>query len=135
VPAGEISSNPGYGLIGATIIVYTGIAAASAFYWYFQTRAMYMLRGVLASTVYKKTTEAKIAVADDSAALTLMSVDVERIIRGWQFAHEFWANLIEASIACWLLSRHLGAASAAPMVVVILCAAYTTYSANWIGEC
>ncbi|KAK0652546.1 P-loop containing nucleoside triphosphate hydrolase protein [Cercophora newfieldiana] len=125
--------NPGYGLIGATILVYTGIAVTTAFYWYFQTRAMYMLRGVLASSVYKKTTEAKIAVTDDSAALTLMSVDVERIIRGWLYAHEFWANMIEASIACWLLSRHIGPASVAPMVVVFLCAVYTTYSIKWIG--
>lgn len=132
-PAEETSPNPGYGLIGATLIVYTGMAVASALYWYFQMRAMYMLRGVLASAVYRKTTEAKIAVADDSAAITLMSVDVERIIRGWQFGHEFWANLIEASIACWLLSRHLGAASAAPMVVVFLCATYTSFSAKWIG--
>ncbi|KAK4445746.1 P-loop containing nucleoside triphosphate hydrolase protein [Podospora aff. communis PSN243] len=132
-PAGEVSRNVGYGLIGATIIVYTGIAAAGAVYWYFQTRAMYILRGVLASSVYRKTTEAKIALADDSAALTLMSVDIERIIRGWEYGHEIWANLAEAAVACWLLSRHLGPASVAPMVVVLLCAAYTTYSTRYIG--
>ncbi|KAK0618964.1 ATPase-like protein [Immersiella caudata] len=132
-PAGEVSSNLGYGLIGATILVYTGIAAAGAVYWYFQTRAMYILRGVLASSVYRKTTEAKIALADDSAALTLMSVDIERIIRGWEYGHEIWANLAEAAVACWLLSRHLGLASLAPMVVVLLCAGYTAYSTRFIG--
>jgi hypothetical protein len=40
---------------------------------------MRMARGALASAIYKKTTQFKISVADDSAALTLMSTDVERI--------------------------------------------------------
>ena len=129
----ENAKSHGYGLIGATAIIFTGLAVSTAVYWYFQTRAMYMMRSVLASAVYRKTAEAKIAVADDSAALTLMSVDVERIMMGWRTIHEFWANMVEAAIACWLLSRHLGAASVAPMVVVFLCGVYTSVSAKWIG--
>ncbi|KAK0720124.1 hypothetical protein B0H67DRAFT_575110 [Lasiosphaeris hirsuta] len=99
----EISSpNNGYGLMGTTILVYAGIAASNALYWYFQERAMYMVRGVLASAVYRKTTEIKISTADNSAALTLMSVDVERVIRGFLRAQAVWANAIQVSLACWL---------------------------------
>ena len=129
----NVSPNHGYGLIGATALIYTGMAVSGAFYWYYVMRSMYMVRGIVASAVYRKTTEAKIAVSDDSAALTLMSGDVERMIRGWQFMHEFWSNAIEAALALWLLSRHLGAASVAPLVVIVLCAICTAGTASFVG--
>lgn len=127
------SRNVGYGLIGATILIYAGIATSGALYWYLQERAMYMVRGALASSVYTKTIEAKITAADDSAALTLMSADVERIIRGFLNIHEFWANTIEVALACWLLSRRIGAASAAPAVVVSCCVVLSTILARYTG--
>jgi len=127
------AKNNSYGLIGATALIFTGIATSMGFYWYLQVRAMSMLRGVLAAAVYKKTTEARISVSDDSAALTLMSVDVERIIRAWTFGQEFWSNTIEVVVACYLLSRHLGLASLVPMGVVICCAAVTAISARYVG--
>lgn len=130
----EVSSpNNGYGLMGATVLVYTGIAASNAFYWYFQERAMYMVRGVLASAVYKKTTEVKISTADNSAALTLMSVDVERVIRGFLRVQEVWANAIQVSLACWLLSRQIGVASVAPVIVVGCCMVSTTIISKKTG--
>ena len=53
------SRNPsiGYGLIGATIIIYTGMALSNALHWYFHERSMWMARGALASAIYRKTTE------------------------------------------------------------------------------
>ncbi|KAK3325989.1 P-loop containing nucleoside triphosphate hydrolase protein [Apodospora peruviana] len=125
-PVEESSRNVGYGLIGATLFIYTGIAISGAFYWYFQERAVYMARGVLGTAIYRKTTDAALAAADDSAALTLMSSDIERIIRGCLYIHEFWANIIEVALASWLLSRQIGAAFAAPLVVVGLCVACST---------
>ncbi|KAG4443174.1 hypothetical protein IFR05_001316 [Cadophora sp. M221] len=115
------SRNHGYGLIGATSLIYTGIATSGAIYWYLQERAMYMMRGVLASAVYRKTIQAKLSAADDSAALTLMSADVERIIQGLLSIHELWANTIEVAIASWLLARLIGASFVAPLIVVVCC--------------
>ncbi|KAI1403266.1 P-loop containing nucleoside triphosphate hydrolase protein [Hypoxylon fuscum] len=132
-PPEYYSPNDGYGLIGATIIIYTGIAMSQALYWYLQERAMYMARGALASAVYKKTTEAKITAADDSAALTLMSADVERIIRGFLPIHEFWANTIETVLACWLLSTQIGAASVAPVIVVLCCVVFSAILGRYAG--
>lgn len=120
-PAEDTSPNLGYGLIGATILIYSGIATSGAFYWYFQERAMCMARGALAGVVYQKTVEARVSAADDSAALTLMSSDVERILRGCLALHEFWANTVEVGLASWLLSREIGVASVAPLVVVLCC--------------
>ncbi|KAM7193136.1 canalicular multispecific organic anion transporter 1 [Rhypophila sp. PSN 637] len=130
-PETASSSNIGYGLIGATLLIYTGIAVSSAFYWYYQERAMYMARGVLGTAIYRKTTDAALSAADDKAALTLMSADVERIIRGCLSVHEFWANTIQVALASWLLSRQLGAAFAAPLIVVGLCMGVTTVLAKY----
>ncbi|KAI1452911.1 P-loop containing nucleoside triphosphate hydrolase protein [Annulohypoxylon moriforme] len=132
-PSRDASRNVGYGLIGATILIYTGIAVSGAVYWYFQERAIYMVRGALASSVYMKTAESKITARDHSAPLTLMSADVERIIRGCLNIHEFWANTIEVGLACWLLSRQIGVASIAPVIVVSCCVVLLSFLGNVTG--
>ena len=132
-PLDSASKSVGYGIIGATILIYTGIAVSGALYWYFQERAMYMARGMLATAIYEKTLEARAAAADDSAALTLMSTDVERVIRGCLNIHEFWANLIQAGLACWLLSLQIGVAFVAPLIVVGCCVVFSTILSRHIG--
>ncbi|KAK3377548.1 P-loop containing nucleoside triphosphate hydrolase protein [Podospora didyma] len=132
-PAEDSTKNLGYGLIGATLLIYTGIAVSGAFYWYFQERALYMSRGVLASAVYKKTTEAKLSAADDSASLTLMSADVERVIVGFKGMHDFWASLIEIALACWLLSRQIGASFVVPLIVVACCIICSSFLSRLMG--
>ncbi|KUI69854.1 Multidrug resistance-associated protein 1 [Cytospora mali] len=120
-PSTTRNLNIGYGLIGATIIIFTGMALSNALYWYFHERSMWMARGALASAIYRKTTEAKIGISDDSAAITLMSTDVEKIRQGMLMMHEFWANTIEAAIASFLLYRYLGIAFVAPILVIVVC--------------
>jgi len=104
-PAEHASKNHGYGLIGATILIYTGIAVFTSLYWYLHERTLCMSRGSLAGAVYKKTTEAKLTIVGASTAITLMSADVERIRLGFLNLHEFWANCIEVGLASWLLYR------------------------------
>lgn len=48
-------SNIAYGLIGATALIYFGLAFSTALYWYFHERSIWMVRGVLGSAIYKKT--------------------------------------------------------------------------------
>jgi ATP-binding cassette, subfamily C (CFTR/MRP), member 1 len=134
LPASESDKNTGYGLIGAAFLIYAGIAVSNAIYWYFQERAMFMARAVLAGAVYRKTTEAKVSAADDSAALTLMSADVERIRTGFLFIHEFWANPIEIALASWLLQRQLGTAFVAPLLVVLFCVGLSTVNSRLVGK-
>ncbi|WZH49537.1 P-loop containing nucleoside triphosphate hydrolase protein [Fusarium acuminatum] len=112
----------GYGLIGATALVYGAIAFSTALYWYFQERFVIMVRGSLVLAVYKKTTELRMPADGDCGALTLMSTDVERITRGILDLHEYWANMIQIGLSCWLLQRELGSAFAASLVVVALSA-------------
>lgn len=132
-PLDDSSRNVGYGLIGATTLIYTGIAMSGAFYWYFQERALYMARGALAGAVYQKTVRAKMSAADDSAALTLISTDIERIIKGCLNLHEFWANTVEVGLACWLLSYQIGIAFVAPLIVVSCCVICSAILARFTG--
>ncbi|KAJ0386297.1 hypothetical protein COL922a_004688 [Colletotrichum nupharicola] len=110
--------NHGYGLIGSYGLVYLGISITSSFYWHKAFRSLTMLRGVLVAAVYSKTTELRSASSDDSAAVTLMSTDVDAIIRAWREIHEFWANIIQFALATWILSNHIGYAAAGPIIVI-----------------
>jgi len=69
------SPDTGYGLIGAYGLVYLGIAISTSFYYHRAFRAVTMLRGMLMSAVFAKSTEIIIS-SDNSAAVTLMSTDV-----------------------------------------------------------
>ncbi|KAL7938200.1 P-loop containing nucleoside triphosphate hydrolase protein [Trichoderma chlorosporum] len=114
------SVNIGYGLVGAYGVVYLGIAATQALYWHQNGRCVTMLRGVLVSAVFSKVTEVSAAAVEDSAALTLMSSDVDVIGRAMRQVHEFWANAFQIAIATWLLSKQIGYAAAGPIIVSAL---------------
>jgi ATP-binding cassette subfamily C (CFTR/MRP) protein 1 len=58
-----------------------------------------------------------ITALDNSKAVTLMSTDVERIVRGLKEVHEIWANVIQFALATWLFEREIGAACVAPIIV------------------
>lgn len=78
-----------------------------------------MIRGSLVTAIYRKTTEISLTALDNSAAVTLMSADVERIILGLRLMHEFWANLLQVGIATFLLQRQLGVACVAPISISV----------------
>ncbi|POR35992.1 Uncharacterized protein TPAR_03804 [Tolypocladium paradoxum] len=113
------SRQAGYGLIGAAILTYTGIAASTSLYWYYHGRALYMARGCLCSSVFLKTTELSVATVGKSQAVTLMSTDVDRILAGLLNLHEFWAGLVQAALGSWLLFNYLGPSLAVPIALVV----------------
>ncbi|PSR78566.1 hypothetical protein BD289DRAFT_118215 [Coniella lustricola] len=126
--------NVGYGLVGATVIVFFGMAITNAFYWYFHERSLWMARSALASVIYQKTIEMKTNTGNDSAAVTLMSTDVEKIRSGAIILHEFWANFISSALASYLLYRELGIAFIAPILTVAACTAVTFFVATFTGK-
>ncbi|KXH40319.1 hypothetical protein CNYM01_09093 [Colletotrichum nymphaeae SA-01] len=123
------TANHGYGLVGAYGLVYLGISISSSFYWHAAFRCLTMLRGVLVAAIYTKTAELCVAPGDDSAAVTLMSTDVEAIIRAWREVHEFWANTIQIALATWILSTHLGYAASGPIIVSVFALGATVFLA------
>lgn len=114
-PAEDVSV--GYGLIGAYGVVYVGIAVSTAFYMHQSTRGLAMLRGTLISAIFSRATGLSTGDVDDSAAVTLMSSDVDAIIRAWREFHEIWATFIQIPVAMWLLSTHIGFACVGPLIV------------------
>ncbi|KAF4450560.1 ABC transporter [Fusarium austroafricanum] len=118
---GTENKNSAYGLIGAAIFIYTGIALSTALYRYLHERALWMARGALAHCIYKKLLQSRVSDTSDSAALTLMSTDIERIRIGFKALHDFWASPIEVALASWMLYRNLGITFLAPIVLVAIC--------------
>lgn len=69
--------------------------------------------------LYAKTVDLSVTAIDPTAAVTLMSADIERIHTGWQTVHDMWANVIEIGLAIFLLYRQLGVACVIPVAVAI----------------
>ncbi|OBT51212.1 hypothetical protein VE04_08393, partial [Pseudogymnoascus sp. 24MN13] len=127
------SANNGYGLIGATALIYIGIAISTAIYKHKTYRVITMIRGALVSIVYSKTLIIQDGAFDNAAALTLMSTDVDRIASSLQTVHEIWANVIELSIAIYLLQRQVGVATAVTVGLVIMGTLISTQLSKRMG--
>jgi len=74
----------------------------------------------MVSIIYAKTLELPAGLYDESAALTLMSTDIDRLASSLDSLNEIWARIIEMSIGIWLLERQLGWVCIAPIVIVAL---------------
>ncbi|KFY10231.1 hypothetical protein V491_07753 [Pseudogymnoascus sp. VKM F-3775] len=127
------SANNGYGLIGATALIYIGIAISTAIYKHKTYRVITMIRSALVSIVYSKTLIIEDGAFDNAAALTLMSTDVDRIASSLQTVHEIWANVIELSIAIYLLQRQVGVATVVTVGLVIMGTLISTQLSKRMG--
>lgn len=56
---------------------------------------------------------------DDSAAITLMSTDVDIICEAVPTIFELWAQAIEVAVGFWLLARQLGWVAIVPFVLIL----------------
>lgn len=74
---------------------------------------------MLITAIFEKTLQVNAAVANDKAAVTLMSTDVDRIVNGLREIHELWANAIQIAVATYLLELELSYACVAPAVVAV----------------
>lgn len=150
----KVESNIGYGFIGASVLIYSGIAISTALCWYsdpthestrqdpllihkfryFHHRMLTMARSILVTEIFIKATEARIGTGDDSAALTLMSTDIERINMGFRALHDVWASIIQVALAGWMLYNQLGVVFIAPIGVVALCFVALAFLMKFIGD-
>lgn len=109
-----ISSNDtkelGYLIIAGYATVYIGKSIFSAFYMHQLDRLSTMIRACLVNIVYNKSLALDLRESTSGESLTLMSADVERIVRGFGFLHEASSNGFMALVALGLLYRQLGLA-------------------------
>jgi ATP-binding cassette subfamily C (CFTR/MRP) protein 1 len=66
---------------------------------------MAMFRGDMVRLIHSQSLLLSDGVHDESAAITLMSTDVDIICDNILTVHEIWAQAIEVMIGFWLLSR------------------------------
>ncbi|THC98398.1 hypothetical protein EYZ11_002117 [Aspergillus tanneri] len=133
-PDQKLTNNYGFGLIVATVLIYIGLAITTANNQHKTYRLITMIRSSLVPLMYRQTLRLDVAAVRDSAALTLMSVDIERISSGLRYLHEIWASPIDVGLALWLLQRQLGVAAVAPAGIFIICSVVGLVVASTMGS-
>lgn len=93
-----------------------------------------MTRSILVTEVYLQATKARIGISDNSAALTLMSTDMERIKSGMRSLHEIWAGVLQAALAAWMLYNRLGVVFVAPIGIIIVGFIALAVLTNYTGD-
>ncbi|KAI5194185.1 putative multidrug resistance protein [Aureobasidium subglaciale] len=129
----EETYNTSLGLIAAAAIIYLGIAICTVRNMHQLYRVMTMLRGALTRLISNKTLVVQDGVFDDSAALTLMSTDIDRIAVSLQNMNEVWARTLEVAIGIWLLAEQLGWIAVLPIVLIVGCALLNTRLAKFVS--
>lgn len=95
----------------------TRLQLSTAVYWRQTYRFITMTRAGLVSIIYEQTVKLHSEDLDDSAAITLMGTDVERIVTYLRKIHEAWAAILEVAVAIWLLERQVWVACIVPLVI------------------
>ncbi|KAL6910037.1 hypothetical protein GGI43DRAFT_153 [Trichoderma evansii] len=125
----DLQKSTGFALVGATALVYLGIAISKGSYQHQLFRSLTMVRGALVSINYSRTLDTTVIPAtsdgksttSNSATLTLIGPDVMAISTALEAFHEIWANPIEIILAIGLLSREVGPGSFGPAAAVTVC--------------
>ncbi|KAK0644149.1 ABC transporter [Cercophora newfieldiana] len=133
-----ISSRPamprdyGYGLIGAFALCYIGIAVTTRFYMYLAFRTMAKVRGALVGSIYKAMLSIRAETGNSSAALSLMSTDVDRLTITAYMLINIGPDIIQVALALWILSTQLGTSSISAIILCVISAAGAIYIAKLV---
>ena len=81
---------------------------------------MTMMRGELVTLIYAKMMKLQIANVNESAAMTLMGTDVQRIAETFhELLIDIIPSIVQVAIAMYLLYVQLGIVCVAPILVTI----------------
>ncbi|TEY60568.1 hypothetical protein BOTCAL_0180g00030 [Botryotinia calthae] len=127
------SSNNGWGLIAASGLIYLGLALTASASQHKANRMTTMVRGALTGAIYSHTLEFSLPNLNQSAAVTLVSSDVERICVALQPIHNLWASPLEIALATWLLQREIGIALLGPLFVTMVAVSGLFFMAKYMG--
>lgn len=96
-------------------------------------RLMAMIRGQLTVIIYAKMMTLSTANADESAAMSLVGTDVQRIAETfWQLLIEVVPSVLQLAIAVYLLYQQLGAVCVAPVLITVICTGLSVLAAKVI---
>ncbi|KAJ6006036.1 multidrug resistance-associated protein [Penicillium sp. IBT 35674x] len=126
--------NDGYGLIGATVLIYLGMALSTLSYNHMLNRFTTIFRGAASSMIYDHALRIPDGTLEDrSATITLMTTDIDRIIACLMTLNECWARTTEVAIGVSLLALRIGWVCLMPLIIVILSSVGSTYISKNIG--
>ncbi|KAK1570181.1 canalicular multispecific organic anion transporter 1 [Colletotrichum navitas] len=123
----------GYGLLGACVFVYIGIAVSNSWYWRLTYKSVSIVRGGLVVAIFEKVLRLPEHDGIESKANTLMISDAQRIVSGLAFIHELWAGILETALATYLLQRIMGVSSMAMLGLALACGVLSSVVANKIS--
>ncbi|CZT07287.1 related to multidrug resistance protein [Rhynchosporium agropyri] len=112
-------TNAGRALIGATVLIYLGMALMTGALRHNVYRLITTVRGGLVGSIYEATLKSDSATASGSSALTLMSTNVERTAAGFEVLDRLWAGPIEIGLAIYLLNSQVGLAFVTPVAITL----------------
>jgi ATP-binding cassette, subfamily C (CFTR/MRP), member 1 len=110
-PWTELSGDTMGGLVGATAIIYIGLAVSRAWYQHLTFQLVTIFRGGLVALVFKKTLDLDTPSINDQAPVTLMSTDIDGVVTALQMTHDTWSAIPELAIGFYLLYRQVGVSS------------------------
>ncbi|KAI1116845.1 putative ATP-binding cassette transporter [Nemania sp. NC0429] len=119
--------NHGYGLVGASFLVYTGIAICTGWYHYVTNKMTAKVRSGLITAISHKMLRIKQEKGVESKVLTLTISDIQRITTALRFSQEIWIAPVETGIGTWLLWRQVGPSSLAVLGIVLICTVASTF--------
>jgi hypothetical protein len=105
------------GLVGATAVIYVGIAVSTCLYTHLTFRLLTCIRGALVGLIFTKTL--RLSCLKDIGPVTLMSTDIDGIVSGLRLIHDIWGDVVELAIGLYLLYREIGAPFCLVLVPVI----------------
>ncbi|CAK7197974.1 hypothetical protein SEUCBS139899_000628 [Sporothrix eucalyptigena] len=119
----SLSVSYGYGLIGGYALCYLGIALTTRWYMHVAFRAMAKIRGALVTIIYKNMLTIRAETGNSSAALSLMSTDVDRITFTTFNMVDLGPSVVQLAIALGILGSELGGSCIAPVILCVICGA------------
>lgn len=140
----DTSVNTARGLIGATVLIYLGIAISKAAYLHLNYRLVTLARGVLISQILAKSLRIPYSEASKKSALSNMSTDIEGLVTGLPMMHDIWVSFIEIGIGAYILTTVVGRAAFLVVLPLVcefyirvhgfnaICATYTLTDASFL---
>ncbi|KAK3181201.1 hypothetical protein K4F52_007476 [Lecanicillium sp. MT-2017a] len=104
----ELPDDTPGGLVGATILIYFGIAVTKGYSTHLAYQVTTCIRGMLVVAIYDKMLHLSYDSLANSAAVTLMSTDLSGLERLVPLFHDMWAAVVELAFGMAILGSIVG---------------------------
>ncbi|KAJ6785360.1 hypothetical protein PWT90_03235 [Aphanocladium album] len=117
----ETTGEVGSGLVGATALVFVGLAVMRVLYQHASYRLLTSVRGILITAIYDKMQRLPAAKLNKMGAITLMTADVQAVEKTFDFLYEVCSSAILVGLGIWSPSLFVGPACFLMLVPGLCC--------------